>query len=124
MQADSSEARHYTLSLLLAGLSPEEVEDHLEGRLVQQEAPTALTDQTNVLMKEVVAVEHPTRGPVDILGVTTRTNTSATRTCSSCFNPIPIGRSYERVARDQHTFESYDPACFVEEFGERGLYGA
>jgi hypothetical protein len=53
MNAGSKEARRYTLGLLLSGLSPEEVEAHLEGRLVQQQAPTALTDPTNVLMKEV-----------------------------------------------------------------------
>jgi hypothetical protein len=110
MQAGSSEARRYALGLLLAGLSPEEAERRLEGRLVQQEAPTALTDPTNVLMKEV--------------GVTTRTNTSDTRTCMSCLKRIDKGRSYERVARDMHTFESYHTSCFAYEFGERRLYGA
>jgi hypothetical protein len=125
MQAGSSEARRYALGLLLAGLSPEEAERRLEGRLVQQEAPTALTDPTNVLMKEVGTMAHPAqRGPVDILGVTTRTNTSDTRTCMSCLKRIDKGRSYERVARDMHTFESYHTSCFAYEFGERRLYGA
>jgi hypothetical protein len=69
------------------------------------------------------------RGPVDILGVTTRTNTSDTRACSSeeCgihASRILLGEAYERVARDAHTFESYHPECFVEEFGRRELYGA
>jgi hypothetical protein len=63
------------------------------------------------------------RGPVDILGVTTRTNTSDTRTCSSCIARIDVGVHYERVARDEQTFESYHVGCFEEEFGERGLYG-
>jgi len=125
MQAGSSEARRYALGLLLAGLSPEQVETHLEGRLVQREALTALSDPNNVLLKEVTTVAQPTqRGPVDILGVTTRTNTSDGRRCNACHKRIPIGRPYERVARDEHTFESYDPGCFVEEFGERRLYGA
>jgi hypothetical protein len=53
MYAGGEEARAYALSLLLAGLSPEQVEGHLEGRLVQREAPTALTDPNNVYMKEV-----------------------------------------------------------------------
>jgi len=66
------------------------------------------------------------RGPVDILGVTTRTNSSADRYCASEACPVPlieVGKTYERVARDEHTFESYHPACFGEEFGERRLYG-
>lgn len=124
MYAGSSEARRYTLGLLLAGLSPEQVERHLEGRLVQREAPTALADPTNVLMKEVGTMAQPTeRGPVDILGVTTRTNTSVTRTCTSCISRIDVGVHYERVARDKHTFESYHTGCFSEEFGRRELYG-
>lgn len=71
-------------------------------------------------------MEQPTRGPVDILGVTTRTNTSRNRWCTSeeCLVPlIETGKKYERVARDAHTFESYHPQCFVREFGERSLYG-
>lgn len=64
-----------------------------------------------------------TRGPVDILGVTTRENTSNDRTCPSCLHKIYIGVRYERVARDQHTIESYHRGCFEYEFGERSLYG-
>jgi hypothetical protein len=63
------------------------------------------------------------RGPVDIVGVTTRTNTSEERTCPSCTQRIDVGVRYERVARDQHTFESYHTGCFEYEFGERRLYG-
>lgn len=125
MHTNSGMARGYVLGLLLTGYSPEEAEAMLEGRLVQQEAPTALTDPTNVMMKEVVTMVQPTeRGPVDILGVTTRTNTKATRTCECCLRIVKVGRPYERVARDQHTFQSYHPACFVDEFGRRELYGA
>lgn len=128
MYAGSSEARRFALGLLLAGLSPEQVEARLEGRLVQREAVTALSDPTNVLMKEVAAVTQAhERGPVDILGVTTRTNTSEDRRCASeeCPAwPILVGKTYERVARDEHTFESYHPECFVVEFGRRELYGA
>jgi hypothetical protein len=64
------------------------------------------------------------RGPVDIAGVTTRTNTSKDRHCPSCMHKIEVGVRYERVARDQHTFESYHRGCFEEEFGRRELYGA
>lgn len=63
------------------------------------------------------------RGPVDILGVTTRVNTSANRACPTCLNKIDLGVRYERVARDAHTFESYHVACFEDDFGERFLYG-
>ncbi len=67
---------------------------------------------------------HPTaRGPVDILGVTTRTNTNEDRGCASCLQGIDVGVRYERVARDQVTIESYHVMCFEEEFGERRLYG-
>lgn len=68
-------------------------------------------------------VQPTERGPVDIVGVTTRTNTSETRTCSSCIGRIDEGVRYERVAREEHTFESYHVACFEEEFGRRELYG-
>lgn len=64
-----------------------------------------------------------TRGPVEIKGVTTRVNTSDDRHCPSCLHKIDKGVKYERVARDEHTIESYHTACFVEEFGERRLYG-
>lgn len=127
MQAGSKEARRYVLGLLLAGLSPEEAEAHLAGRLVQQEAHSALTDPINdPVMREVPAMAQPTRGPVEILGVTTRTNTSNNRYCASeeCMvGLIEIGKRYERVARDEETIECYHPICFVNEFGERGLYG-
>lgn len=125
MQAGSSEARRYTLGLLLAGLSPEEAEGHLEGRLVQQAAPTALTDPNNVLMKEVgTMTQAHERGPVEILGVTTRTNTTEGRTCEACHVFVLMGQKYERVARDENTFESYHRDCFEVEFGRRELYGA
>lgn len=48
-----AEAQAHALGLLLAGLSPEEVEQDLEGRLAEPEAATALTDPTNVLLEEV-----------------------------------------------------------------------
>lgn len=63
------------------------------------------------------------RGPVDIKGVTTRTNTSHDRTCTACARIIPVGRLYERVARLDDTIESYGQACFTEEFGPRQAYG-
>lgn len=126
MYAGSEEARRYTLGLLLAGLTPEDVEGHLEGRLVMQAGPSALTDPNNdPVFKEVVPVAQPThRGPVEILGVTTRVNTSETRTCTTCISRIDVGVRYERVARDKDTIESHHVACFADEFGERRLYGA
>lgn len=63
------------------------------------------------------------RGPVDILGVTTRVNTSDDRDCPTCLRKIEVGVRYERVARDAHTIESYHVPCFAEDFGERRLYG-
>lgn len=68
---------------------------------------------------------HPTtRGPVEIMGVTTRTNTSDHRSCSSCLHVIDRNVRYERVARKPGpTIESYHVACFEEEFGRRELYG-
>jgi hypothetical protein len=63
------------------------------------------------------------RGLVEILGVTTRTNTSPDRSCESCGNEIGVGKQYERVARLDTTIESYEPECFVEEFGPREHYG-
>lgn len=69
---------------------------------------------------------HP-RGPVEIMGVTTRTNSSASRYCASEACPVPlveVGKRYERVARSPGpVIESYHPQCFVDEFGERELYG-
>lgn len=65
---------------------------------------------------------HP-RGPVEIKGVTTRTNESETRTCVSCVHRIDVGRQYERVARSEGNIESYHVMCFTEEFGARELYG-
>lgn len=63
------------------------------------------------------------RGPVEIKGVTTRTNTDEDRTCVGCPNGIDVGVRYERVARVGGDIESYHPVCFEEEFGERNLYG-
>lgn len=63
------------------------------------------------------------RGPVEIKGVTTRTNTSGDRTCTACGWLILSGEQYERVARLDDTIESYDPECFEEEFGPRQAYG-
>lgn len=63
------------------------------------------------------------RGPVDIKGVTTRTNTSGDRTCTACGRIIPPGWQYERVARLDDSIESYGQACFAEEFGPREAYG-
>lgn len=123
MQAGGSEARRYALGLLLSGLSPEEAEAHLEGRLVQREAPTALTDPNNVLMKEVTTMAQP-RGAVDIEGVTTRSNHSETRHCFAEGDPIPLGAPYERVERIGGAIESYHPSCFEAEFDRRELYGA
>lgn len=125
MQAGSEEARSYTLGLLLAGLSPEEVETHLAGRLVQQGPRTALSDPTNVMMKEVTSVAQPhERGPVEIKGVTTRVNHITNRTCAAGDGLIREFATYERVARDEHTIESYHVRCFRDEFGDRRLYGA
>lgn len=63
------------------------------------------------------------RGPVEIKGVTTRTNTSSDRRCEACSNPIDVGVLYERVARLDDQIESYDQACFEDEFGPRQAYG-
>jgi hypothetical protein len=125
MQANSTEARRYALGLLLAGLSPEEVEVRLEGRLVPARPLTALTDPTNVGMQEVTTMAQPTaRGPVDITGVTTRRNTSRDRHCFAEGETITVGQQYERVMRSDGAVESYCLDCFVAEFGERELYGA
>lgn len=62
------------------------------------------------------------RGPVDIKGVTTRTNTSGDRRCTACKRIIPPGKLYERVARLDDTIESYGTRCFEEEFGPREAY--
>ncbi len=117
-------AQAYALSLLLAGYTPEETEDRLEAARWCERPPTALSDQKNVLMQEVSDMAQPReRGLVDILGVTTRTNTSGERTCPSCVQRIDVGVRYERVARDEHTIECYHVGCFEEEFGRRELYG-
>jgi hypothetical protein len=63
------------------------------------------------------------RGPVDIQGVTTRTNTSENRVCLGCLHRIDLGRAYERVARLGGDIESYHVMCFEHEFGTRSLYG-
>jgi len=63
------------------------------------------------------------RGPVDIMGVTTRKNTSEHRRCESCTHKIDVGVRYERVARTTQKIESYHSGCFEYEFGERRLYG-
>lgn len=108
----------YALRLLRQGYSPETV----EGMLERYTELTALSDPTNVRMKEVTTMAQP-RGPVEIMGVTTRTNTSANRNCASCLEPIDVGVRYERVARTTQDIESYHRGCFGEEFGERELYG-
>lgn len=127
MQAGSKEARRYALGLLLAGLSPEQAEARLEGRLVQREAHTALTDPTNVMMKEVGTMAQP-RGAIDIKGVTTRHNQSDARHCvgnaHGLFSGIGADEPYERVMLLDGTVESYHPDCFAAKFGARGLYGA
>lgn len=69
-------------------------------------------------------MEQPTRGPVEIMGVTTRTNESWARRCEGCKQSVHRGSHYERVARVEGNIESYHPDCFEEEFGERSLYGA
>lgn len=63
------------------------------------------------------------RGAVEIMGVTTRHNTSEERTCVSCISRIDIGVAYERVARMNGDIESYHLMCFEEEFGTRSNYG-
>lgn len=125
MHTNSGMARGYALGLLLAGYSPEEAEVHLEGRLVQQEPRTALSDPTNVLMKEVPAMAQPTRGPVEIMGVTTRFNNveGRARRCTACPDAIALRAPYERVMRLGGKVEFYHPQCFESEFGERVLYG-
>jgi hypothetical protein len=110
------------LRLLNEGYTPEEVETALEVRWLAARPPTALTDPNNVLMQEVTKMAQP-RGPIEIKGVTTRTNTSETRSCPSCLQKIDVGVRYERVARDEHTIECYHVMCFEEEFGARELYG-
>lgn len=63
------------------------------------------------------------RGAVEIMGVTTRENTSEKRVCVSCLHRIDLGRAYERVARLNGDIESYHVGCFEEEFGTRSNYG-
>ena len=63
------------------------------------------------------------RGAVEIMGVTTRTNTSDNRPCVCCLHRIDLGRAYERVMRVNGDIESYHVACFEEEFGTRSNYG-
>lgn len=63
------------------------------------------------------------RGPVDIKGVTTRTNESTLRVCVACVHPVAVGRRYERVARLTGDIESYHEQCFEDEFGPRQAYG-
>lgn len=46
-------AQRDALGLLLAGYTPEQIEDILAGDLPHPDEPTALSDPTNVLMKEV-----------------------------------------------------------------------
>jgi hypothetical protein len=116
------EAQARALGLLEAGHTPEYVEWWLGQCTTGVHGRTALSDPTNVLMQEVTKMAQP-RGPIEIKGVTTRTNTSETRSCPSCLQKIDVGVRYERVARDEHTIESYHVACFEEEFGARELYG-
>jgi hypothetical protein len=67
---------------------------------------------------------HPTaRGPVEIQGVTTRRNTTETRTCVCCLHHIRVDGEYERVMRLSGDIESYHLRCFTDEFGARELYG-
>jgi hypothetical protein len=64
------------------------------------------------------------RGPVEIMGVTTRKNTSENRHCTGCKASVPVGAKYERVARSPGpVIESYHVHCFTNEFGRRELYG-
>jgi hypothetical protein len=63
------------------------------------------------------------RGAVEILGVTTRENTSENRTCVCCLHRVGVGRAYERVARLDGRIESYHVRCFESEFGARSNYG-
>lgn len=53
MTIAGGQARRDALGLLLAGYTPEDVERVLEGTLPWPDKPTALSDQTNVLMQEV-----------------------------------------------------------------------
>ena len=117
MRAFQLEARRE--ALLSLGYSPEEAE---RGAV---QGYTALTDPTNVLMKEVAPVGQPMheRGPVDIMGVTTRTNSSEHRRCEGCKSSIPVNVRYERVARLDQRIESFHTLCFEDEFGLRELYG-
>lgn len=118
-------AQRNALGLLLAGYSPEEVEAILEGSLPYPEGYTALTDPNNVQLKVVrVKMAQPTaRGPVNIMGVTTRHNTSEKRTCICCLHRIRLDGAYERVMRLSGDVESYHVFCFEQEFGARSLYG-
>lgn len=126
MYAGTEEARRYALGLLRGGMSPEQAEEVLARRLVLREPLTALTDPTNdPVFKEVPRMTQAhARGPVDIMGVTTRTNSSGNRTCTSCAQRVDVGVKYERVARSPGpVIESYHVGCFEEEFGKRELYG-
>lgn len=64
------------------------------------------------------------RGPVEIKGVTTRTNENEDRTCVACVRRVDAGVRYERVARLEGDIESYHVGCFADEFGSREAYGA
>ena len=63
------------------------------------------------------------RGPVEIKVVTTRTSENHDRRCESCKQLVHVGNYYERVMRTEGGIESYHQECFIEEFGERELYG-
>lgn len=63
------------------------------------------------------------RGPVEIKGVTTRTNERSYRKCKACPDAIALRAPYERVARLGGSIESYHQHCFIEEFGPREAYG-
>jgi uncharacterized protein with PIN domain len=63
------------------------------------------------------------RGPVEILGVTTRTSTTSNRRCEGCGERVREGERYERVARIPQQIESYHEECFGDEFGPREAYG-
>ncbi len=116
---------HNALRLLQAGLTPEEVEARMYPRGEPVRPLTALSDPTNVVMQEVSTMAQPTaRGPVEIMGVTTRTNSSENRKCTGCLERIDVGVRYERVARiPGPKIESFHVMCFEYEFGKRELYG-
>lgn len=63
------------------------------------------------------------RGPVEIMGVTTRKNTSPNRYCKADGLRIEVHSDYERVMRKDGSIEFYSPGCFEAEFGSRELYG-